>query len=328
MRKPIISLPVTRGRLLAGVAICLFLVVGLLVKGHPANVPVVAAMSGAQDSDLRQRVELLAKQYNTPPIDAKNDPVWKAIPGLNGLEIDVDATVKKSQQHPDESISLVAKQIPPHVSLDDLGALPIYRGNSQKKQMALMINVAWGDEYLPDILNTLKKNNVKATFFLDGSWTKKKPDTAKQIYEAGFEIGNHAYSHPDMSKYGADAALREISRTNAAVKQAIGITPKLFAPPSGAFNSTTVKVAHGQGMRTILWTLDTVDWRKPPSSVISNKVLSKAENGALVLMHPTAPTRDALRTLIPSLLQKGYRLVTVSELLDSTRPLPNPNPNP
>lgn len=326
MRKPIITLRITRARFFTGIAICLFLVAGFLIKGHPANIPVIAAMSGAQETDLRQRVELLAKQYNAAPIDAKNDPVWKAIPGVNGLEIDVDATVKKSLEQPDKGISLVAKQIPPKVSLDDLGALPIYRGNSQKKQMALMINVAWGDEFLPDMLETLKKYNVKATFFLDGSWTKKNPSIAKQIYDDGFEIGNHAYSHPDMSKYGADAALSQISRTNAVVKQAIGITPKLFAPPSGAFNSTTVKVAHGQGMRTILWTIDTIDWRKPPSATITNRVLSKAENGALVLMHPTAPTRDALRTLIPSLLQKGYRLVTVSELLDSTRPLPSPNP--
>ncbi|MGZ4121827.1 MAG: polysaccharide deacetylase family protein [Tumebacillaceae bacterium] len=322
MRKPILSFRITRGRLLIAVAICVFLALGLMIQGHPSNIPVVATMSGHLNSDLRERVELLAKQYDAEPINAKNDRVWKAIPGLNGLKIDVDATVKKSRNNPGETISLVAKQIPPKVSLRDLGPLPIYRGNPKKKQMALMINVAWGTEYIPDILALLKQNNVKATFFLDGSWTKKNPDVAKQIYDAGQEIGNHAYSHPDMSTYGTAAALREITRTNAVIQQATGITPKLFAPPGGAYNTNTLQSAYGQGMHSIMWTIDTLDWRKPPAATIANKVLTKAESGALVLMHPTEPTRDALRTLLPGLLQKGYSLVTVSELLDPTCPLP------
>lgn len=320
-----------RRPLLFGAAALVFLLSGLFRSGaesapsevnHP--MPVVSAMANQQDKDLRKRVEVLAKQYNADPVDAQNHPVWKAIPSLNGVKVDVEATMEKAKASKSDRIPLVAKQIPAAISLDDLGPLPIYRGNGEKKQMSLMVNVAWGEEYLADMLDTFETNNVHVTFFLDGSWTKKNPDLAKELLARGHELGNHAYSHPDMAKLDNRSQLNQIVSTNQAIKRATGQSPKLFAPPGGAFNDETVKQVHGQKMRTILWTIDTLDWRKPPAASIQDKVLSRAENGALVLMHPTEPTREALRTLIPNLKKKGYDLVTVSELIDPTRPLQNP----
>lgn len=326
MKRPIIMLAFSGRRLLMVVFSVMFLILGLVWNNDDLQSTSEASQMAWQnlsEDELRERVEKLAKQYNAEPINAKNDPVWKGIPGLNGVQVDVEATLEKASRATAERISLVVKQIPPKVSLDDLGAVPIYRGNPEKKQMALMINVAWGTEYIQGMLDTLEKHNVKATFFLDGSWTAKNGDVAKSIVDRGHEIGNHAYTHPDMSKMGQQQTLREITRTNDVIKKATGSTPKMFAPPGGAFNDTTVKVAHGQGMNTILWTLDTIDWKKPPASTIENRVVGRAENGALVLMHPTEPTRDALRAMIPALLKKGYDLVTVSQLLDSTRPVPS-----
>lgn len=318
-----LTLHLSRKRLLAAITACVLLLAGLFWHGAPTDrVSVVSLMAGQDDHPLRERVEQLAKQYDAEPIDAKNDRVWKAIPGLNGLQVDVEATLNHAQGLTGDRIPLVYKQIPPKVSLDDLGALPIYRGNPQKKQMSLMINVAWGTEYIEEILSILDKNNVKATFFLDGSWTAKNGEVAKKIVEKGHEIGNHAYTHPDMAKLGADRTAQEIVRTNDVIQKATGIRPKLFAPPSGSYNDLTVKTAHGQGMRTILWTLDTVDWKRPPASTILNRIVPKAQNGALVLMHPTEPTVEALRTMIPELGKKGYHLVTVSELLSQERPVP------
>ncbi len=324
MKKPIILLTLSGRRLLLAACSVLFLCLGLMWGHEPQGVTVMsnAAWKNLSQEELRVYVEKLAKEHDVAPIDAKNDRVWKGIPGLNGMKVDVEATLKKAETEEGSRIPLVVKQIPPKVSLDDLGPVPIYRGNPDKKQMALMINVAWGTEYIQDMLDTLEKHNVKATFFLDGSWTAKNGGVAKQIAGRGHELGNHAYTHPDMSKLGQQQTLREITRTSEAIKQATGVTPKMFAPPGGAFNDTTVKAAHGQGMRTILWTLDTIDWKKPPASAIESKVIGKAENGALVLMHPTEPTREALRTLIPLLQKKGYGLVTVSEVLDSKRPTP------
>ncbi|ARU62513.1 hypothetical protein CBW65_17250 [Tumebacillus avium] len=324
MKRPFLIVTLTKRRLLLMVAAFLFLAAGLAMSGEEQKqVAVVNVMAGISDDALKQRVELLAKEYDQKPIDAKNDPVWRAIPGLNGLKVDIEATIQKTKAAGGDRIQVVAEQIPPKVHLKDLGALPIYKANSQKKQIALMINVAWGTEYIPEMLATLEKHHVKATFFLDGSWTKKNPEVAKQISAAGHELGNHAYSHPDMSRMGVSDQLRQITRTNAVIEEATGIKPTLFAPPSGAYADSTVATAYKQGMYTILWSLDTVDWKKPPASTIVNRVLSRAENGSMVLMHPTEPTRDALRTIVPSLLKKGYGLVTVSELLDETRPVPS-----
>lgn len=324
VKRPFLIVTLTKRRLLLWVAAFLFLAAGLAMSGEEQKqVAVINVMAGISDDALKQRIELLAKEYDQKPIDAKNDPVWRAIPGLNGLKVDIDATFQKTKSVGGDRIQVVAEQIPPKVHLKDLGAVPIYKANSQKKQIALMINVAWGTEYIPEMLATLEQHNVKATFFLDGSWTKKNPEVAKQISAAGHELGNHAYSHPDMSRMGTSDQLRQITRTNAVIEEATGIKPKLFAPPSGAYADSTVATAYKQGMYTILWSLDTVDWKKPPASTISNRVLSRAENGSMVLMHPTEPTRDALRTIVPSLLKKGYGLVTVSELLDETRPVPS-----
>ena len=317
----------TRKSLLLGLAACLLLCAALFAGARPQSVAVVSAMSGQVQDNLRPRIELLAKQYPPDPLAAKNDRVWKAIPGINGLKVDVEATLKEAEKTPGattDRLPLVFKQIPPKVSLDNLGPLPIYRANPEKKQMALIINVAWGTEYIQDILSILDQNEVKATFFLDGSWTSKNPDVAKEILSRGHELGNHAYTHPDMAKLGAGRTLQEIARTNLAIQKATGITPKLFAPPSGSYTDLTVRTAQRQGMRTILWTLDTIDWKKPPASTIVNRILPRAENGAMVLMHPTEPTCAALRTLIPELKKKGYGLVTVSDLISPNRPLPHP----
>jgi peptidoglycan-N-acetylglucosamine deacetylase len=298
------------------VAVAILVTTGFLML-H-AKQPLELTVAHGDIQTLREQVEQLAKTKRKPPIDAKVDRVWKAIPELNGLEVDVEATIKRAKTAHGE-IPIVFRQVPPKIKLDDLGPQPIYRGNPEKRQMALMINVAWGTEYIPQILDILKTYHVKSTFFFDGSWLQKNPNVAKTIFEAGHEIGNHAYSHPDMAKVSRERALREITRTNDLIKQTLGITPNLFAPPSGSYTEETVKLAASQKMRTILWTLDTVDWKKPPSDVISRKIVSQATNGALVLMHPTAPTVGALRTIIPELQKKGFELVTVSELLSPVR---------
>ena len=95
---------------------------------------------------------------------------------------------------------VIYKEIPPNVHLEDLAPEPIYRGNPQKPMVAFLINVAWGNEYIPEILKVLNDHQIKATFFFDGSWVKKNPDLAKTIKDADHEIGNHAYSHPNLQQ--------------------------------------------------------------------------------------------------------------------------------
>src|SRR5690606_16900509 len=111
-----------------------------------------------------------ADKLRIDPINARVDRVWKAIPGYNGLEVDIEGTLKVVLAKPNaKEIPFVYREIEPEVKLADLPAEPIYKGNPKKPIVSFMINVAWGNEYLPDLLKTLREEEVKSTFFLDGS---------------------------------------------------------------------------------------------------------------------------------------------------------------
>ncbi len=279
------------------------------------------ANSTEYTSTLPQTLTRVAEYYHTQPINPRVDSVWKLIPGLNGVRLDMNATLQAARKNPTR-VPLLFQQIPPSLQMNEFVAEPIYRGNPQKRQMSLMINVAWGTEYISKILSILKQNHVQATFFLDGSWTKKNPEVAKSIVTAGMEIGSHAYNHPMMSRLTRSQMITQLSKTNQAIYGATGTRVTLFAPPAGDFNNLVVQVAAGMKMKTILWTLDTIDWRKPSPSVIVSRIVKKRTPGALVLMHPTAPTVEALPELIGTLKQDGYQLVTVSSLLSPVRSVP------
>jgi len=274
-----------------------------------------------KDDALRMQIEQWKQGREQAAVDARIDRIWKAIPGYNGLMVDVEASLAHMRKSNNPSPQLlVYREVPPAVTLDQLEPQPIYRGNPQKPAIAFMINVAWGNEHLDSMLDTLDRFQVKTTFFLDGSWVKRYPDLAKKIADRGHEIGNHAYSHPDMSKLGESRIRQEMERTQEVIEKTIGAKPKLFAPPSGAFNETVVHLARNEfGMKTILWTADTVDWQKPSTQAVIQRIEPKMGNGVLVLMHPTKPSAEALPQLLQLAQQKGLRPTTVSELISSKR---------
>jgi probable sporulation protein (polysaccharide deacetylase family) len=286
------------------------------VKVPVAAVPVTAEVS------LKEWILAEADKRRIEPSNAVIDRVWKAIPGYNGVEVDKEATYAKARTlgllPGSTDFPWVYKEIPPAVGLDKLPLQPIYRGNPAKPMAGLMINVAWGDEYLPKILETLDAKNVKATFFLDGSWLAKHADTAKDILSRGHELSNHAYSHPDMSRLDEARQKREIGRTESLLTR-LGVRNVWFAPPSGDYDGRTVEAAGSYGLRTVLWTLDTVDWRLPPPQTIVSKVARRIGPGQLILMHPTASTRDALPGIIDAIRASGLRPGTVAETLSPAR---------
>lgn len=254
------------------------------------------------------------------PNDARIDRVWKAIPGYNGIEVDVEKTLEAALLAPPSNrIQYFYREVEPKIKLNDLGPYPIYRGNPNKKMISLMINVAWGNEYIESILKTLKRENVSVTFFLDGSWLNKNAEIAKRIQAEGHEMSNHAYTHPDMRALSRQAQRNQISKTEALLKSTLNVNNKWFAPPSGSFNQATVQIAEEEGLKTVLWTIDTVDWKKPPADAIVSKITAKLEPGALILMHPTSSSRDALAGIIAGAKAKGYAFGTVSETLSSKR---------
>lgn len=292
--------------------------VNLLKKSD--SLPVFHTMSPDElsNEELLQQIQRKAEEHREEPVNAKLDRVWKAIPGYNGREVDVDTTyrfaLKFGMNYP-----IFYKEIPPEVSLQDLGPSPIYKGNPNKPMASIMVNVAWGNEYIPKILDTLRGENVKATFFFDGSWLSENKELAMKIAEDGHELSNHGYSHKDMSTLDREAAYAEINKTQKLLKEVLSVDNQLFAPPSGDYDMETVKLAHELGLKTVLWTLDTVDWKEPDPAWIVNRIQTRIEPGALILMHPTNASSSALPDIIEVIKRKGLKLGTVSELLSPKR---------
>lgn len=188
-----------------------------------------------------------------------------------------------------------------------------YNGDKGGNNISLMINVYWGTEYLQSMLDTLKEKGVKTTFFIGGTWAVQESELLQKIFNDGHEIGNHGYHHKDHDKISEEENINQIKNTHTIVKELLGIDMNLFAPPSGAYNKTTVSAASGLGYKTIMWTRDTIDWRDHDQNLIYNRAIKNASGGDLVLMHPTEATAKALPKIIDSLHEKGLKITTVSE---------------
>nr|WP_295970373.1 polysaccharide deacetylase family protein [uncultured Bacillus sp.] len=268
---------------------------------------------------LYQEIERKAEQYEVPTSDAKIDPVWKAVPGYNGLTVDVEASYKKMKKSGFAEEKLVYKQVQPGIHLSDLPPSAIYKGHPDKPMVSFIINVAWGNEYLSDMLATLKKHHVSATFFLEGRWVQKNPELAKMITGAGHEVGNHSYTHPNMQTLTSTKIRQEIVKTNKVIEATTGVKSKWLAPPSGSYKNEVVNIAAEEKMGTIMWSVDTIDWKKPSPDVLINRVMSKIHNGAIILMHPTESTAKSLEELILQIEDKDLQIGTVSELLKEER---------
>lgn len=195
---------------------------------------------------------------------------------------------------------------------------PIDRGNENSKYIAFTCNVDWGNEVLPDILETLEKEKVKITFFVTGRWAKEFPDLMQQIVDRGHEIGSHGYQHLDYETLSLDQNEEQIRKADEILSKYSNEKITLFAPPSGSYNDNTLIASEKLGYKTILWTIDTIDWRTGSTKdVIIDRVLKKDTfNGAIVLMHPMPETAKALPRLIELMREKGLEVGRVSDILE------------
>lgn len=188
-----------------------------------------------------------------------------------------------------------------------------YNGDKSSKNISLMVNVYWGTEYIQPMLDIFEENNVKTTFFIGGTWAVSNEELLNKMIEKGHELGNHGYHHKDHDKISEEENLKQIKNTHTIVKELTGVDMNLFAPPSGAYNKTTVASATSLGYQTIMWTRDTIDWRDHDANLIYNRAVKNPSGGDLILMHPTEATVKALPKIIEKLQNDGFYLTTVSE---------------
>ncbi len=178
------------------------------------------------------------------------------------------------------------------------------------------------------VLSVLKKNNIKATFFVVGRQVKQYPQLTKQIVAEGHAIANHTWSH-QYHKFNESAAARELDDTASLIYKLTGVKTVLFRPPAGILNNGLVSYAHKKKYAVVMWSADSLDWRYRSAPALMNSVLKAAKPGGIILLHDGGGDRtktvQALPQLIAQLKKQGYQFVTVPELMEMADKEPQKN---
>jgi len=169
--------------------------------------------------------------------------------------------------------------------------------------------------YTAELVAKLRRAQAPATFFMVGERVDAFPALAQRVGNAGFEIGNHSYTHADLTRLSASEAGQELTRTSKAIRRATGQPVTLMRPPYGARNHAVDVAVQQAGLTEVLWDADTLDWRHRNSAYVTKRALRKTKSGSIILMHDIHPTTvKAVPGLVRQLRERGYTLVTVSEL--------------
>ena len=195
--------------------------------------------------------------------------------------------------------------------------LPIYNVQTNKKQVALSFDAAWGNEDTRKILDILKKYKINVTFFMTGGWVESYPDDVKAIKKARHDLGNHSENHKHMPTLSTSEMCNELTKVTDKVKKLTGTTMCLFRPPYGDYDNNLIIQAKNCGYYTIQWNVDSLDWKESatPDSIFK-RVTGKVTNGSIVLFHNDADhTPEALPGILKCLKEQGYEFVFISDLI-------------
>lgn len=195
---------------------------------------------------------------------------------------------------------------------------PIYAVQTDEKVVALTFDISWGSAMAPRVLGVLARERVPATFFLSGPWVASHADLASQIVSGGHEVGSHGHAHVNFSQLSKEQLVDNVQAAHYSIKETLGVEPGLIRTPNGDFSDETILTLRELGYQTIDWMIDSLDWKNPGVGVIIQRVVSRLEPGAIILMHASDScklTDLALPSIIQEIRSRGYRFVKVSKLL-------------
>lgn len=257
-------------------------------------------------------------------------PTQRLLYERHGLRLEDSASSPASYQSPDplpqiqeprlDSPELLLQPTPePRKSPPSpLRRVIITRGDPSLPLVALTFDAGSGTGSTQRVLDILSENGVPATFFVTGRWAQANPSLLREVVAHGHEVGNHSYSHPDLTQLPDAEVVAQVEKTEAIIRETAGTSSMpYFRPPFGAYNARLLQLLEGLGYQGIYWTLDSTDWRPESTSLqIRSRVLGGANNGAIIVFHSAEPkTAEALPAIIQGLREKGYALVTLSSLL-------------
>ena len=196
--------------------------------------------------------------------------------------------------------------------------------------IALTFDDGPNQKLTPRLLDLLAQHHIHVTFFVVGENVVEHPEILQRAIREGHEIGNHSWSHPNLAKMSDENVRSQIKRTEDAITSAIGSRPTLFRPPYGSVTPHQKHFIHDElGYEIILWEVDPLDWKNPGPNVVSSRILKETHPGSIVLAHDIhAQTIQAMPATLSELEAKGFKFVTVSELLKLESPIPPPTPKP
>ncbi len=202
------------------------------------------------------------------------------------------------------------------VSAESSRQIPIYCVDTQDKKISVTFDAAWEDYDTDDLIEILSKHNAKATFFIVGEWAQKYPESVKKLYDSGHEIANHSYNHTAYSTLTKKEIREDIEKCNNILASITSCKPTLLRAPSGDYTDTSETAAKETNMRTVQWSVDSLDWRGLTVDEIKSRVLPAVENGSILLFHNAVKnTPQALDEILTQLEKDGYSFVSVSELI-------------
>jgi peptidoglycan-N-acetylglucosamine deacetylase len=201
---------------------------------------------------------------------------------------------------------------------------PLFNGNTHIREIALTFDDGPNPYYTPQVLAVLQQFGVKATFFDVGYLVADYPNIVRQEYHQGNIVANHSWSHPVLTYFSAQGIKSQLTSTTNIIQATIGVRPSFFRPPYGAINNTVLAQARNLHYTTVMWDGSAEDWNLPGVNVIVSKTLYYARNGAILLLHDgggnRAETVAALPIIINDLKSRGFRFVTIQQLVDDLVP--------
>ena len=193
-----------------------------------------------------------------------------------------------------------------------------------KPFIAMSFDDGPSDKLTPELLDILARHHIHATFFVIGQNVVQHPEILQRAVREGHEIGNHSWTHPAFAKMRDDAVRDQLQKTDDAIRTAIGRRPVLMRPPYGSITARQKRWINSEfGYRTILWDVDPLDWKRPGPAVVTRRIVRATRPGSIILSHDIHPgTIKAMPETFDQLQAKGFKFVTVSELIAMGKPMP------
>ncbi|HWI52553.1 MAG TPA: polysaccharide deacetylase family protein [Symbiobacteriaceae bacterium] len=323
-----------------GVALVILAALALLLLPGSKFLPVLGALSepdkihdgvtalkrdfsGRSEAEAKAMLAQMAVLYRGKPQPAyavrATEGYSYVIPEVNGYELDVDATWNRLIHAKPNTVILPATRIvTPSKQMSDFPASIIRHGNPAKPNVGLLINVDWGEEELPRMLETLRTRGARVTFFVSGRWAAKNKDLMASMVAGGHEVASHGHVLTEDGPAGLakQGKLKgDIETSVRVIEETTGVPVRYYAPHKSQISPAILKTADELKLRTVLYSVDTRDWMLSTTTTYIMEQFQKALPGDLILLHPKPNTAKVLDDALMGLQARGLTPVTLSELL-------------